>query len=222
MSDSPGVTIVRVWATKVKLPAISLVCDNKFSQHYCGYVGVAAHHPWYGILDTYATPGAEDLDVHGGVTYCGDMEHVRKFHPDLPVEHWWFGFDCAHAGDKLIYTPAAKAAGLGISFPGDVLRDNAFVMRQCEYLARQLVHAYDTAPHLPDDFVERQRLEREEQERVWRDLHARKAAMDNDTEPDVAQPPTELPEGMTPAEWLMGRMEDSDDPDDNDEPTQKE
>ncbi len=34
------------------------------------------------------------FDVHGGITYAGG-------HSEYPIESnlWWFGFDCAHAGD---------------------------------------------------------------------------------------------------------------------------
>lgn len=91
----------------------------------CGYVGVRDGHPWYGLpynakvvtpkdygLRTFGDranviahfihalrdePHTEDtitidmaLEVHGGCTWAEFMEEN-----DL----WWFGFDCAHAGD---------------------------------------------------------------------------------------------------------------------------
>jgi len=55
----------------------------------CGYVRVPPGHHLHG--KDYDAP---DVDVHGGLTFAS-LE---------PCEHedgtgWWFGFDCAHAGD---------------------------------------------------------------------------------------------------------------------------
>lgn len=95
----------------------------------CGYVGVPQSHPLYGLgydhrlaiddaLHNLADPdissrhvgvvdmfleAARDPDgtvrlslafsAHGGLTFAGDIPEGRH---DL----WYFGFDCAHAGDK--------------------------------------------------------------------------------------------------------------------------
>lgn len=63
----------------------------------CGYVGLPPEHPLHG-------KGYEDDGVpyvHGGATYAAACAH-RVCHVPAPGESdnvWWFGFDCAHAGD---------------------------------------------------------------------------------------------------------------------------
>ena len=50
---------------------------------------------------------------------------------------WWFGFDCAHAGDicpSIDYTSTAGTRFLGDS----IYRDVAYVTKECEQLAAQL------------------------------------------------------------------------------------
>lgn len=90
---------------------------------WCGYVGVPAHHPHYGLsygdtlanfdtskvlvqkqspISLFLAMAGEGSDisidclynVHGGITYATD-------HPPLfPRDgHWWFGFDCSHYQD---------------------------------------------------------------------------------------------------------------------------
>ena len=106
------------------LPCVVIALDMG---HRCGYVGVPKEHPLYGksyndvipnvkksdlgeelIGDRgvmsllFASLDGEDVrgdlyfDVHGSLTYSGDG---KKGYPvKAPV--WWFGFDCAHAGDE--------------------------------------------------------------------------------------------------------------------------
>lgn len=67
---------------------------------WCGYVGVPPGHPFHG-------KGYEEIEsqigAHGGLTYAekcaGHICHVAK--PGEPDDVWWFGFDCAHAGDLM-------------------------------------------------------------------------------------------------------------------------
>jgi len=64
---------------------------NREGGFRCGYVRVPPIHPLHGKHYDLA-----DADVHGGLTFA-DKE---------PCEHedgsgWWFGFDCAHAGDAM-------------------------------------------------------------------------------------------------------------------------
>jgi hypothetical protein len=62
--------------------------------HWCGYAGVDKSHKLYGVeYNSLFIP--EALEVHGGLTYSDYMEYD-------PNHRWWFGFDCAHAGD---YSP---------------------------------------------------------------------------------------------------------------------
>ncbi len=60
--------------------------------HWCGYVAIDRNHAFY-----EKGYGDVDVSVHGGLTYADHSEpgiwnKVSRF--------WWFGFDCAHSGDK--------------------------------------------------------------------------------------------------------------------------
>jgi hypothetical protein len=68
--------------------------------HRCGYVRVPPGHPLHGKV--YDSP---DVDVHGGLTFS-EIEECKE-HAD--GQGWWFGFDCAHAGDAS-YDPNMTAA----------------------------------------------------------------------------------------------------------------
>ena len=97
---------------------------------WCGYVGVPSGHALYGV-------GYSDVEdsflVHGGLTFSGvcDEEHPDKIcHvPDSGEEKnvWWFGFDCAHAGDMV---PRLWDDG--------EYRTLGYVKEQCRLLAAQL------------------------------------------------------------------------------------
>ena len=104
--------------------------------HHCGYIGVEKSHPFYGKsyddrsginksfmkdrvvgkrspidLLIYRMEKEDDVsvgylfDVHGGVTYADGGDN----YPIKLKDIWWFGFDCAHLGDK----------NLNDDFPGD-------------------------------------------------------------------------------------------------------
>lgn len=93
--------------------------------HRCGYVGIPSTHPLYGKeYSDYLDIKKEDIgdrevsgiiplfcacldkdervkiDVyfqcHGGITYSGGGENSEY---PIASDLWWFGFDCAHAGD---------------------------------------------------------------------------------------------------------------------------
>ena len=70
------------------------------------------------------------FDVHGGLTYANGLN-------DYPVKTegsvWWYGFDCAHAGDRTIDPGLYDFHG-----PGDVARSREYVEAECESLASQL------------------------------------------------------------------------------------
>jgi hypothetical protein len=89
---------------------------------WCGYVGVRPGHPLHG-------QDYDDLDVtvHGGLTFAGP-------HVSGPPDVWWFGFDCAHAGD---YAPGMVADGF-TAFPGEVYRDLPYVLAEIMGLAEQV------------------------------------------------------------------------------------
>lgn len=138
--------------------ATGLPCLAKRHPHlgsWCGYVGIAEGHPLFGkgysecvskgCAEQYCyehTPESM-LDVHGGITYadrCQDgPEAIAICHVPEPgqADHvWWFGFDCAHAGD--LSPGYAFTFGLAVVSGGDVYRDLAYVRRQCAHLAQQL------------------------------------------------------------------------------------
>ncbi len=105
------------------------------SGHWCGYVAVAPSHPLHGkSYDDARTAEGEYIEVHGGLTYAdkcnGHICHVAK--PGEPDDVWWFGFDCAHAGD---YSP--KYARYGRT-PGEDYRDVPYVQAETRRLADQL------------------------------------------------------------------------------------
>lgn len=96
---------------------------------WLGYVKVPSTHLLF--REPFNSDGTQFLFVHGGLTYSSHGEE-----PLLPFdeEGWWFGFDCAHAGDLLPLS----------SFIPDQLgdlgtyKDINFVKKECEKLASQL------------------------------------------------------------------------------------
>lgn len=130
---------------------------------WCGYVGVPSNHPWFGlsynslIKPTKDMLGPRDrqdfgsidllcaalsgknieeempislaLRVHGGITYVENHEPYGE-----PDGLWWFGFDCAHAGDLI---PSFAEQRL-TSCQNDVYRDQSYVATECQSLAAQL------------------------------------------------------------------------------------
>jgi hypothetical protein len=113
----------------------------------CGYVGVPAEHPLFG--KGYQDVDA-DLDVHGGITYSdlckGELCHVPA--PGMPDHVWWFGFDCAHAGDvapameafrvKFIEPIHGKRPDYATELWPETYKTLAYVRRETEALADQL------------------------------------------------------------------------------------
>lgn len=105
---------------------------------WCGYAAVPPGHPLHG--QGYDEP---DVCPHGGLTYANACDvdngicHVPK--PGEPDDVWWFGFDCAHAGDFL---PAYNAYNLRVprSIRG-TYRDKAYVEAEVRSLAEQLAEA---------------------------------------------------------------------------------
>lgn len=72
------------------------ILDGSF-KNFNGYVAVPRSHPaWERDYDKL------DIQVHGGLTFGQQgVENDRQW--DDP-ELWWFGFDTAHAGDKIYYS----------------------------------------------------------------------------------------------------------------------
>lgn len=113
-----------------------LILRHPSAKHLCGYVGVPVGHPYHGLSEDWADgePHWPDLDVHGGVTWTGELPHDGS--PDDPL--WYIGFDCAHSGDL--------SPGWLLEFPRHIepmYWDMELVTEQTENLARQLAEATD-------------------------------------------------------------------------------
>lgn len=116
--------------------------------HWCGYVAVGKGHPAFGKEDV-------DLSVHGGVTWTGwaDQKHHHKFSPKNPGSGkiWLVGFDCSHGWDisPCVEIALKEVRGKGLSplpipkkgsmLPDQTWKDLAFVKKQCERMAEQLL-----------------------------------------------------------------------------------
>lgn len=108
----------------------------------CGYVAVDPGHPFHG-----KSYDGLDVQVHGDLTYAsfcqeGDDESEGICHvpePGAPDNVWWFGFDCAHSCDLspgFLHTYAKY--GETYPFRDAEYRDIAYVVAECEKLAKQL------------------------------------------------------------------------------------
>ena len=113
---------------------------------WCGYVGISESHRHYG-----KGYGDVDVRVHGGLTYSdkcqpSDAEDRGICHvpgPGEPDHVWWFGFDCAHAGDLAPAYDWLYSKGQPHPCPWndsgyDEYRDMAYVKGQVRELASQL------------------------------------------------------------------------------------
>lgn len=122
-----------------------LIVRNADRGFLCGYVGVPPGHPDHG-RDFYDV----NVEVHGGLTYSDRCQDGGKIcyvpRAGEPVDVWWLGFDCWHAGDYgRMVGPHSGLAGQLVAdlFPpleesGDVYRNIAYVRTEVEALARQL------------------------------------------------------------------------------------
>lgn len=130
----------------------------EWSGHLCGYVGINKEHALYGkkysdyvvvedinkikcndnyiglFINAFSDDRKENeisidmlLNVHGGITYSeNEAPNTEcKKYPDT----WWFGFDCAHAGDLC---PKSK-------YSEGVYRDVTFVKKEVRKLVSQLL-----------------------------------------------------------------------------------
>lgn len=118
----------------------------------CGYAAVSEGHPYYSKgysecvvkkckkKDCYSH--SPRLKVHGGLTFAdfchedGKICHVAL--PGEPEKVWWFGFDCAHAGD-LLPKWNEKREFEGLRGFGDIYATIDYVKREVEHLAEQLM-----------------------------------------------------------------------------------
>ena len=148
-AECPKPEVEKDWTTKAGLRAVCVWYDG----HRCGYVEVPEGHLLFdveygddvqglrtlweqakegeigkrGIIsmvcntDDEARPDCV-FDVHGGLTHSGTGKNGYP----VKSEGWWFGFDCAHSGDK------TKGSSEGVE------RSKSYVVSECESLAEQL------------------------------------------------------------------------------------
>ena len=78
------------------------------------------------------------FDVHGGVTFTGNLENKKS---------WWIGFDCAHAGDKRdrsIMDDDALNFNKEYGFDNyGVIRTKEYVETECKSLIDQIIKWFD-------------------------------------------------------------------------------
>lgn len=146
---------------------------------WCGYVGIGPEHPLFGLptnhplklprawferrrgfegagmmdIFMFAIGGKELLEacpislafqVHGGVNWAQDSVPGQP-----PDGRWWFGFDCAHAGDYVpgvqddlaqmveLMPPETREVMSRIINRESVYRDQQYVVSECQSLAAQ-------------------------------------------------------------------------------------
>jgi hypothetical protein len=75
---------------------------------FCGYVGVPSGHSMHGLKDDETSQWPFFDQPHGGLTWLGELpgdnvvflcDLAAAGHPLEYASYWYFGFDCAHAGD---------------------------------------------------------------------------------------------------------------------------
>lgn len=110
----------KTWITKVGYPA-EIIFHSEMG-FYCGYITIDNTHPLF--EKHYDKP---NIQAHGGLTFS-DYKDARWNENKTDKTKWIFGFDCGHAGDKTSL----------FSGPDDVFRDENYVTKECESLAKQL------------------------------------------------------------------------------------
>lgn len=126
------------WKDKATgLPCIALRQDRL--GHWCGYVGVAPGHCYYG-----KDHNEVNFEAHGGVNFSASCEPDADPERDVcyvpgfgESDHvWWFGFDCCHSWDRW---PKDQEP-----MPRAVYRTLDYVKEQCASLAQQIAERGST------------------------------------------------------------------------------
>lgn len=104
----------------------------------CGYAAIPEGHKLFGRSYDASEVKAE---AHGGLTFSGACKSGANEQSDIchrpspgePEHVWWFGFDCAHAGDLM------PSLWRRFSWSqGGVYRNLSYVRAEVEALAKQL------------------------------------------------------------------------------------
>lgn len=119
--------VIKDWTTASGLRAVILLVRGS---HHCGYVELPEH---LGKPDYDESPIME-LNVHGGVTYAGDLDEMDG--------KYVVGYDCAHYGDLMKCPEELKGTSMEHSFmySEGIWRDVDYCTNECESLANQLVN----------------------------------------------------------------------------------
>jgi hypothetical protein len=108
----------------------------------CGYVGIPKNHPLHGV--EYSKDACADIQVHGGLTYSSTDDD------DKNENTWWFGFDCAHAGD-FVPKMAINMLEHGFDYERtDTYRTWEYVENEVRELVRQLRDEDSLANQIPN------------------------------------------------------------------------
>lgn len=95
-------------------------------------------HSWSDEKDNFMAPDIV-FNVHGGITFSGEG---RAGFPLMMKNVWWYGFDCAHAGDApdldRIKDPSLREIMERHPIESDVIRTLEYCIEECERLADQL------------------------------------------------------------------------------------
>ena len=85
--------IVKAWEYKGRKCLVL-----RINGHYCGYGETKLNGVGYSKeFGSYETSPGSNISPHGGLTFAGKHNEL----PNNPFDKdiWYFGFDCAHAGD---------------------------------------------------------------------------------------------------------------------------
>ena len=78
------------------------------------------------------------IGVHGGVTYSASSDG----YPISIQDHWWFGYDCGHAGDgkelSVIKDQYIKEIYIKHPIGGEIIRTTEYCFYECIKMADQL------------------------------------------------------------------------------------
>lgn len=148
-----------------KLTGMPCLAVRSHFGSWCGYVGVTAEHPLYGIAHNecakkpQCTPTDDGyfdcdhttqqiLEVHGGLTFSGPCKqtedpargvcHVPA--PGEPVDVWWLGYDCGHYLDVQpgLNALSRSLGGSGGVFSAGSYKTLTYVQAECATLCDQL------------------------------------------------------------------------------------
>lgn len=117
-------------------------CEELKKAHTKALNGVIGKRGVLSLIPTTDNTYRPDFvfDVHGSLTFS---QWGFGGYPYPSTNTWWFGFDCAHAGDAkdvelMDETHKDLERQFPVSTPGDVVRTLEYCTNECESLATQI------------------------------------------------------------------------------------